>query len=316
MRDNIQFIGLPYHWGQRGALTGYRMDEGVKSLLHPEAVPRLMGEAGFHSTTEWIVDVDEPDDRHHNGDPRMLPPGDAMGRMQAQNITLAAHVRGAREAGRFPAVVAGNCNSSLGVVAGLDDPDVGMFWFDTHDDARTPETSTNGLFDGMPVTTIAGHCWQAYREQIPGFHVIPENRMSTVGDFEAYTPGGRARASKIRPLGHLVDPPAIKLLGFEGAMAVAIDAIAEEVQDVYVHFDVDVMDGRIMMGNRHAAQDGLSVAQAIQGVQMIASRLHIAALNVCAWDPFADERSAKILIPLAAQMFGIACRSGKPVGAQ
>jgi arginase len=58
---------------------------------------------------------------------------------------LAERVSAARSGGRLPFVVAGNCISCLGTVAGLAPPEgVGVVWFDAHADFDTPEDNRSG----------------------------------------------------------------------------------------------------------------------------------------------------------------------------
>jgi len=130
---------------------------------------------------------------------------------QYQNNALASAVKAARSSGRFPVYFSGGCNSSIRVVGSIDHLGLGMFWFDAHADDNTPVNSQNGMFEGMPVSIIAGECWKAWREKIKGFHVIPSERISQVGlyDRSVYVePPGRRDG-----VGNLVDPAAVKRRG-------------------------------------------------------------------------------------------------------
>src|SRR2546425_13091608 len=53
---------------------------------------------------------------------------------------VAQTVRSTVAAGRFPLVVAGNCASAVGTVAGLDRDDLRGVWLDAHADFNPPET--------------------------------------------------------------------------------------------------------------------------------------------------------------------------------
>ncbi|XHM11916.1 arginase family protein [Leifsonia sp. T36S-04] len=59
-----------------------------------------------------------------------------MIRQLVQARRLAEAVRAAKAEGRFPLSSAGNCHTTLGVLAGLDDPDLGLIWFDAHSGGR------------------------------------------------------------------------------------------------------------------------------------------------------------------------------------
>ena len=66
------------------------------------------------------------------------------------NRRLAERVRKASSQKDFPLVLSGNCNSALGTLAGLNQPDLGMIWFDAHGDFNTPETTESTFFAASP----------------------------------------------------------------------------------------------------------------------------------------------------------------------
>lgn len=54
---------------------------------------------------------------------------------------LSRRVHAALAEGAFPLVLAGDCNSCLGTVAGCGAQDLGVAWFDAHADFDTPRTT-------------------------------------------------------------------------------------------------------------------------------------------------------------------------------
>lgn len=305
----ITLIGLPYHFGAPPRKTGYQMARGPHVLLADDAVPALLAAQFTDVSKVWIDDADDPDERDYGNDIRLLPPGDQMIRQLVQARRLSEAVRDSIAAGRFPVSSAGNCHTTMGVIAGIDDDSIGMIWFDAHADANTPDNSSNGMFEGMPVSTIAGLCWKEYRENIPGFHVIPENRIITVGNHEAYSAGARKGKAGGAALGRVVDPPVIAEQGFEAAMAAAVLDLATRTSKVHVHIDVDVIDNTIVWGNRHASDGGLTPEQLLTAIDIIGQHLEIAAVNFTAYDPEADPNSPAVLVPLAAEVAARAARS-------
>ncbi|TIT87215.1 MAG: arginase family protein, partial [Mesorhizobium sp.] len=83
----------------------------------------------------------------------------------AEALKLAGH-----DNERFPIVLAGNCLTSAGAVAG-EGADA-IIWADQHGDINTPDTSTSGFLDGMALATVLGLCWRPMTAQIPGFKPI------------------------------------------------------------------------------------------------------------------------------------------------
>ena len=71
---------------------------------------------------------------------------------------VSGEVRIALDKKRFPIVLAGNCLTSAGAVAGSGAD--AIIWADQHGDLNTPETSTTGFLDGMALATVLGLCWQ------------------------------------------------------------------------------------------------------------------------------------------------------------
>ena len=98
-------------------------------------IPRL-------EAMDFAVSVHEisPVDDYYDGD---------IGRSIEMIIRIAKVVRNAVEDLSFPIVLAGNCNSSVGVAAGLSQKDPEVIWFDAHADNEMPEEMRHGYFDSM-----------------------------------------------------------------------------------------------------------------------------------------------------------------------
>jgi arginase len=74
------------------------------------------------------------------------------------NRVVAERVRDAREAHALPVVLAGNCMTAVGTLAGLGGTPA-VLWFDAHGDFNTPETTASGFLDGMALAMLTGRCW-------------------------------------------------------------------------------------------------------------------------------------------------------------
>jgi arginase len=86
--------------------------------------------------------------------------------------SVAVTVRETVEEGRFPLVLAVNCFTSLGTVAGVG-RDVGVVWFDAHGDFNTPDTTPTGFFDGMGLAMLLGDGWEELRQTVEGLRPVP-----------------------------------------------------------------------------------------------------------------------------------------------
>src|SRR5256714_6770049 len=67
---------------------------------------------------------------------------------------LSTAVRETREASRVPIVLAGNCNTAVGTLAGPGARTKGVAWVDAHARFHTPETPTSGVFDGTAAAIL------------------------------------------------------------------------------------------------------------------------------------------------------------------
>ena len=218
---------------------------------------------------------------------------------------VAGAVRDAGAGGAFPLVLSGNCGpAAIGCVAGLD-PAPAVCWFDAHGDFNTPDTTTGGFLDGMPLATLTGHCWPALARGIAGLSPIDERSAVLIGardldPLEAVrleaSAIGRVAAARVRD-----DLPQ------------ALARIAAS-RRAYIHLDLDVLDpseGRI---NLYAAPGGLSRADVVWAIERIAATMTPAAAALTSFDPAADPSGraldAAVSLGLALVTIGLAGAGG------
>jgi arginase len=190
---------------------------------------------------------------------------------------LAHTVRETLAAGRFPLVLAGNCNSSLGTVAGLGRK-VGVVWFDAHGDFNTPDTTPTGFFDGFGLSMLTGSGWQTLRETVDGHQPVPEEHALLVG----------ARDLDPREEQRLA-ASAIGRADVE-SLADALDELAGRVDAVYVHIDLDVLDPSEGRANSLAFPGGFSAAELEGALEAIQARFDVPAAAVTAYEPPCDPQ--------------------------
>ncbi len=91
--------------------------------------------------------------------PRLDPAFDEPAVVVGIDAVLADVAAAKLAAGRSPLVLAGDCNSALGMIAGMQAAGatrVGIVWFDAHGGLNTPDTSPGGVFDGMGLAIATG----------------------------------------------------------------------------------------------------------------------------------------------------------------
>jgi arginase len=249
----IRLIAVPYDTGRRG----YRMGAGPLHLLASGLAQHLHRETG---ATVAVSLLEVPED----------PPTAEIRTAFELNRELAFRVRAAVAAGELPLVLSGNCNSAIGVVAGLGDQepplDFGVVWFDAHADFNTPDTSRSGFLDGTSLAAVTGHCWHQLAESVPGFHPVPESRVVLLGarDLDRLE-AERLEASEIRRSG-VVDAP-----------------------DFYLHIDLDVLDPeRVGAVNPFPAPDGFGQEELVETIRQLGTASRIRAVTISAYDPSFD----------------------------
>ena len=198
---------------------------------------------------------------------------------------LADAVHDCVASGDFPVVFSGNCGAINGLAAGIGmDEKLAVLWFDAHGEFMTPETTTSGFLDGMPLSVLTGRCWKALASsRIPRFRPLPFGRTMLVGARD-YSRGERdellANAVPLVEPTNLTEPTVDRwLAGMQQAGA----------EKLLVHVDLDVLDPRHGRANEFAAEGGLSPDDIIRVIDIARRRFEIAALELASYDPSCDD---------------------------
>lgn len=258
----LDLICVPWDTARRGE----RMGAGPPHFTRNGAMDRLRAVAG--SVRETVVGV-QPDF-----------PAEIATAFDVARATAFA-VRAARGHGGFPLVLAGNCITSVGVLASLP-PGTGVVWLDAHGDVNTPETTRSGFLDGMSLATVMGRCWQGMAAAVHDFAPVPEEHVLHVGARDL----DPAEAEYLERSRLAVLPP--DAARDEDELAAAVDQLAARVQQVYLHVDLDVHDPSEGVANPFPAPGGLTADKVRNVVRAVAARLPIAAAAITAYDPRCD----------------------------
>ncbi|HJP58861.1 MAG TPA: arginase family protein, partial [Gemmatimonadaceae bacterium] len=210
-------------------------------------------------------------------------------------------VRDARESSRFPIVLAGNCNTAVGTLAGLGAGTTGVAWFDAHADFNTPETTTSGFLDGTAVAILTGRCWTQLAATVPAFEPIPDNRIALIGTRDV-----DSLESDLLDDSELavIEPRRLR-----EELTRALQSVTEHVDEMYVHLDLDVLDSAVAAANMFAVTGGLTIEDVDFALSRIGKSFRITGVAVTAYDPEADSngeaaRAAIKLINTAATVAG------------
>lgn len=258
---DIQLIAVPYDSG----LRGWRMGAGPDHLLGAGAADRLR-EAGHAVTVEHV-------ELETEAAPEIRAAFDIAAR-------LSGRVSAARKAGALPVILAGNCATAMGTLAGLADARPAILWLDAHADFHTPETTSSGMLDGMALAIATGRCWSAMAASIPGFRKVPERRV--------YMVGTRAEDEAEN---EVLAPSAIRVIApsyVEHLMTTEMDLLREQTKTVYLHIDLDVLNPSEGTANAFSAPKGPTLDHVLALIRVVRARLTIGAAALTAYDPGYD----------------------------
>ena len=281
--SRITIIVAPFHAGVRGSRVG----NGPQHLLETGLVQTLQATGAEIE----VVEVEPVD--HFEGE---------IGRSFEVMRRVARAVASAREEGCFPLVLAGNCNSSVGVHAGLAGAHPGIIWFDAHPDFDTPDECMSGYFDGMGVATLAGQCWHRLAATIPGFQPVDLSRLVYCGirDFE---PGQR---EKVESYGVGAVYGSAQLQGaFAGSLDVALTGLRG--QHVLVHLDLDCLDTSVGQANEYAAPGGLTVNDLLACLERVVVHTLPIGMTIASFDP--ELRGSQNIAAAAVKAAEVIARS-------
>ena len=284
-------IAVPYDLGRAdvgsgrgpGAYLKAGAAESLRARGHEVDVVTVQREAPFTEELEAVLDVDRG---------------------------VAVAVDAALRDDSFPLVVAGNCNVTLGVRAGLQRggaADAGLVWLDAHGDFNTPATTETGYLDGMPLAML---CGRAHREAVEhGLVMQPLDEAAVVHaggrDFDREERQGLL-ASAMR----VVDGDVLRSRGPAEALTPALDGLAAECRGVmeldpaetppaHLHVDLDVLDPAAAPGVTFPSPHGLSAAQLLEVIDLVRDRFALVALTVTSFTPDRDEAGTTLAAGLA-----------------
>lgn len=262
----VSLIEVPYTAGDER----HGASRGPQRLLEAGAAGLVAGR-GIGVTTERVE--------------RGTPFGDTASASLAVNKALAALVRGAAAAGRLPVVLAGSCDSCLGVLAGFDHAGCGVVWVDAHADFNTPESTISGFFPGMSMAVITGHCYRNFWAQVGDSAPLDEAAILMLGvrDLSPAEERERLERSAIQVVSWRAGRPRADVRS-------AFDELATRVRDIYLHVDLDGLDPDVAPGIvDDPVPGGLSLEDLEEIIRQVGSRFRIKAAAVTTYNPDRDE---------------------------
>jgi arginase len=259
---DIRLLLVPYDSGQRNV----RMGAGPEHLCASGLEQHLVSQG-------------------HTVKSQMIEPVAGSWRAEVQTSfelmsAVAEHVRKTRAGGQFPIVLSGNCNAAIGVIAGLG-PRTGVVWLDAHGDFNTPQTTMSGFLDGMTLATATGRCWAEMARNIEGFEPVPDQAVVLLGarDLDPGEETTLARSKVVRLSAEAAQ------IGIHSVL----QSLSREMDQFYLHLDLDALDPIEGRANSYAARGGFSMANLLTLLSTITRELPIKAFTIASYDPSFDK---------------------------
>ena len=200
------------------------------------------------------------------------------------NDLVASAVRRATAAGQLPIVLAGSCDAAVGVLAGFEHARCGVVWLDAHGDFNTPESSVSGFLPGMSLATVVGHCHAERWAQIGEATPIAEEATVLLGVRDLSPAAERER----------LEASAVEAIAWRDGEAqrdpvAALDALADRVDEVYLHIDLDGYDPEVAPGVvDDPVPGGLSLGAGEAIVRAVLERFRVRAATLATYVPARD----------------------------
>jgi arginase len=206
-----------------------------------------------------------------------LTSGSKQARMGVLYQSLAKAVADAVRRGARPVSVAGDCCTSIGVLAGLQQADIDprLIWFDAHGDFNTWETTPSGFLGGMPLAMLVGRGEGTIAEAV-GLHPQPETQV-ILTDARDLDPG-ESVALQSSDVIHLRNVKDVLQYPFGGL-------------PLYIHLDTDVIDPRDAPAMNYMTPGGPRADDLKTIFHFLAANERILAVSLSSWNPALEGAS-------------------------
>ena len=204
-----------------------------------------------------------------------LPTGNRQERMIALYQPLKDWVSGAVDQGNRPVSWAGDCCTTIGMLAGLRRSGLNptLLWLDAHGDFNTWETTPSGFLGGMPLAMLVGRGEQSIVDGV-GFSPLNEHRV-ILTDGRDLDPSEKV-AIENSGIDHRKDITSLLNHPLPAG-------------PIYVHFDTDVIDPAEAPAMNYPAVGGPSVKTISDIFEHLSQSGQIVAVSISAWNPELDK---------------------------
>jgi arginase len=256
-----------------GSRSGSELSKGPDAMYL--GLVSILSKMKLEEASKIVVKLTPDEDKEYG----------AWHRVGLANGHLGDIVAQSRKDGQFPLGLLGNCNSLLGMLAGLQHSGptkrplkVGLIWIDAHGDFNTPETTLSGMLGGMPVAVAAGKCLFRLRLKAGLDPAIPTKHIIMMG------------VRDLDPLEkELIDSSDITMVSTEDMkslnqkMKTALKALSDRVDIIYAHIDLDVLDGSEIPGHGFLIPNGPTAKEMAEAFRLIMSYEKVGGIGVASF---------------------------------
>jgi arginase len=278
----------------RIGIMGVRSSAGARAIGQ-EDCPVALREAGL---VEKLVDVGHEVIDFGDTEVFRFKPDSSNPTSRNKNLVIevckivSKKVEEILRSGFLPVILGGDCTIAIGSAAGIANvfPKTGLIYLDDDTDLNTPETTPSGIFDGMVVSHIIGRGVKELAHLANHYPALREENVALFG-FD--------------PSSGFVDPPEIEFLknskvaqfpigrvrklGAESAAKRALQELASRVERIFVHFDVDFINGKEMPAKDLIHPDGLTFRDAQLALKVFAESEEFVGMEITEFNPKMDS---------------------------
>jgi arginase len=209
------------------------------------------------------------------------------------------------QAGHFPIVLGGDHSIALGSIRGAArQRKIGVLWIDAHADFNTSETTPSGNIHGMPLAALCGYgdrrLVQLWEESIP---VVDPHRVAIIGARDL----DRGEKLLLRESGVMVmGMEQIDRMGMFDAVSKAIAQISQDVDGIYLSFDMDSLEPRHAPGVGTPVSGGLTYREAHLACELAYETGKLIGLDMVESNPILDagNQTARLAVELIVSAVG------------
>ena len=144
---------------------------------------------------------------------------------------------------------------------------LGVIWFDAHGDANTPQSSASKNYHGMPLRQLCGDGDEALGKLC--FSTIHPSQIVYIGLRDVDEPEKEWIKKE-----NIFNSP-------EAEISTIITTLkARKVQNIYLHFDIDVVNPTDYEHALLSVQDGISIDQATKTIKKIMEEFEVVGTSL------------------------------------